>query len=215
MSGRTWATGFAAVVGSALLAAAMLPIRAAEPQPVVEVAAADIAYATFAGGCFWCMEKPFDDLPGVMSTTAGYAGGSEKSPNYESVSSGRTGHAEVVQVAYDPRRVSYAELLSVFWKNIDPFAVDRQFCDAGPQYRSAIFYTNAEERAAAEAARAALATRFGKPIATEIAPLNGSFTAAEDYHQDYYLRNPLRYSYYRGRCGRDQRLEAIWGGATQ
>ncbi|MGQ0800544.1 MAG: peptide-methionine (S)-S-oxide reductase MsrA [Pseudomarimonas sp.] len=202
-----------AMLGGFVLALLLLPAKPLKAQQVVDIALTDVAYATFAGGCFWCMEKPFDQLDGVISTTSGYAGGSEKAPTYETVSSGRTGHTEVVQIAYDPSKVTFAQLLDVFWRNIDPFAVNRQFCDAGLQYRSAIFYSNAAELAAAEASKAALEKQFDQPIATQIAPLNASFTAAEEYHQDYYLKNPLRYRYYRGSCGRDDRLQAIWGEA--
>lgn len=169
------------------------------------------AVATFAGGCFWCMEPPYDKLDGVISTTSGYAGGAERDPTYQEVSAGRTGHAEVVQVVFDPVRISYEELLRVFWRNIDPFAVDRQFCDAGRQYRTAIFYHDEAQHTAAEASRAAVATRFGKAIATQVAPAGDTFHAAEEYHQDYYLKNPVRYRYYRFSCGRDRRLEEIWG----
>jgi peptide-methionine (S)-S-oxide reductase len=169
------------------------------------------AVATFAGGCFWCMEPPYDKLDGVISTTAGYAGGPERNPAYRDVAGGKTGHAEVVQVVYDPARVDYETLLRVFWRNIDPFAVDRQFCDAGPQYRTAIFYHDAAQRAAAEASLAEVATRFGEPVATLIEPVGDTFHAAEAYHQDYYLTNPVRYRYYRFNCGRDRRLEQIWG----
>jgi len=169
------------------------------------------AAATFAGGCFWCMEPPYDKLDGVISTTAGYAGGPERDPAYRDVAGGKTGHAEVVQVVYDPARVDYETLLRVFWRNIDPFAVDRQFCDAGTQYRTAIFYHDAAQRAAAEASLAEVAARFGESIATRIEPVGDTFHAAEAYHQDYYLTNPVRYRYYRFNCGRDRRLEQIWG----
>jgi peptide-methionine (S)-S-oxide reductase len=169
------------------------------------------AVATFAGGCFWCMEPPYDKLDGVISTTAGYAGGPERDPAYRDVAGGKTGHAEVVQVVYDPARVDYETLLRVFWRNIDPFAVDRQFCDAGPQYRTAIFYHDASQQAAAEASLAEVAERFGERIATRIEPVGDTFHAAEAYHQDYYLTNPVRYRYYRFNCGRDRRLEQIWG----
>lgn len=172
----------------------------------------EFALATFAGGCFWCMEPPFDKLDGVLSTTAGYAGGPERDPSYDQVASGRTGHAEVVQVAFDPARISYEQLLEVFWRNIDPFAVDRQFCDTGPQYRSAIFPHNEAQRMAAEASLAAIEARLGAAVATRIEVLGETFHAAEDYHQDYYLKNPLRYRYYRYSCGRDSRLEQVWGG---
>ncbi len=179
---------------------------------MASAADAMLAKATFAGGCFWCMEPPFDKLDGVVSTTSGYIGGHTKNPTYEAVSAGATGHAEAVEVAYDPARISYAKLLDVFWRNIDPTTRNRQFCDVGDQYRSAIFYHDAEQQRHAEQSRAALAKSkpFSQPIVTEIVPA-GVFTPAEAYHQDYYLKNPLRYKFYRYRCGRDQRLEALWG----
>jgi peptide-methionine (S)-S-oxide reductase len=175
-------------------------------------AAGDEAVAIFAGGCFWCMEGPFDALPGVISTTSGYTGGTKINPTYEQVSAGGTGHAESVQVRYQPSKLSYEQLLDVFWHNIDPVAVNQQFCDHGTQYRSAIFYTSDEQRRLAQASKAALEAsgKFSAPIATAIEPA-GPFYPAEAYHQDYYLKNPLRYHYYRARCGRDQRLEAVCG----
>jgi peptide-methionine (S)-S-oxide reductase len=170
-----------------------------------------LATAIFAGGCFWCMEPPYDHLDGVISTTSGYTGGKVENPTYEQVSSGRTGHAESVRVEYDPAKVSYEKLLDVFWHNVDPFAVDAQFCDHGDQYRSAIFPADAEERQLAEASLAKVRERFaGKKIATKIEDA-GKFWPAEDYHQDYYIKNPLRYKFYRFNCGRDARLEQIWG----
>jgi peptide-methionine (S)-S-oxide reductase len=194
----------------ALLAALGLAGGAVAQDAVREDSGAR-AVATFAGGCFWCMEPPYDKLDGVISTTAGYAGGPERNPAYRDVAGGKTGHAEVVQVIYDPARVDYETLLRVFWRNIDPFAVDRQFCDAGPQYRTAIFYHDEAQRAAAEASLAEVAARFGEGIATRIEPVGDTFHAAEAYHQDYYLTNPVRYRYYRFNCGRDRRLEQIWG----
>ena len=175
-------------------------------------AEAALAKATFAGGCFWCMEPPYDKLDGVVSTTSGYIGGRTQNPTYEAVSAGGTGHAEAVEIVYDPAKVSYAKLLDVFWRNIDPTVRNRQFCDVGDQYRSAIFYHDAEQKRLAEASKAALAKSkpFPQPIVTEIVPA-GVFTAAEAYHQDYYVKNPLRYKFYRYRCGRDQRLEELWG----
>ena len=200
-------------LGSALLGIAVLGWSGA--GAVTDAAApadeAAVAQATFAGGCFWCMEPPFDKLEGVLSTTSGYAGGPEKDPTYEQVARGLTGHAEVVQVVYDPALISYAELLQVFWRNIDPLAVDRQFCDAGAQYRSAIFYHDEAQRVAAEQSLAEIRGRFSEPVATVVAPLEDSFYPAEAYHQDYYLKNPLRYRFYRFNCGRDQRLESLWG----
>jgi peptide-methionine (S)-S-oxide reductase len=168
--------------------------------------------ATFAGGCFWCMEPPFDKLDGVISTTSGYTGGQTKNPSYEEVSSGVTGHAESVQIVFDPTKVSYTQLLDVFWRNIDPLTPNAQFCDHGSQYRTAIFYHSEEQKRLAEASKKALeqSGRFTKPIVTEIVPA-GEFYKAEEYHQDYYQNNPIRYKYYRYRCGRDQVLEELWG----
>jgi peptide-methionine (S)-S-oxide reductase len=176
---------------------------------------AALAKASFAGGCFWCMEPPYDKLDGVVSTTSGYIGGHTKNPTYKEVSAGGTGHAEAVEVAYDPARISYAKLLDVFWRNIDPTVRNRQFCDVGDQYRSAIFYHDAEQRRLAEQSKAVLekSKPFPQPIVTEIVPA-GVFTPAEAYHQDYYLKNPLRYKFYRYQCGRDQRLEELWGKAA-
>ncbi len=168
--------------------------------------------ATFAGGCFWCMEGPFDTLEGVISTTSGYTGGWKKHPTYEEVSAGGTGHAESVRVVYDPAKVKFERLLEVFWHNIDPLARDRQFCDGGNQYRSAIFYHDEAQHRAAAASRSALEAsgKLKGPIVTQIVPA-GEFWPAEEYHQDYYRKNPIRYHYYRDRCGRDDRLKEIWG----
>jgi peptide-methionine (S)-S-oxide reductase len=170
------------------------------------------AVAIFAGGCFWCMEPPFDKLDGVLATTSGYIGGTKADPTYEQVTSGRTGHYEALQVEYDPARVSYEKLLEVFWRNIDPLDASGQFCDKGPQYRSAIFALDAGQRAAAEASKAALEKSGKLPgrIVTEILP-PAKFYPAEDYHQDYYRKNPASYTYYRWNCGRDRRLERLWG----
>ena len=175
-------------------------------------AAASTAIATFAGGCFWCMEPPFDKLDGVISTTSGYSGGTQENPTYKQVSHGSTGHAEVLQVIYDPEKISYAELLDVFWHNIDPTRVDGQFCDFGNQYRSEIFYHDAEQKQLAEQSRAALVELkpFDKPVLTRITRAT-EFYPAEDYHQDYYTKNPVRYKFYRYGCGRDSRLEELWG----
>lgn len=182
--------------------------KAAQPQP----APATAAVAVFAGGCFWCMEPPFDKLPGVVSTTSGYIGGHVVKPTYQQVSAGGTGHTEAVEVRYDPRRVSYAQLLEVFWRNIDPVAVDRQFCDAGSQYRSEIFYTDPAQQRLAEASKRKLETsgRFAQPIATRITSAS-TFYPAEDYHQDYYTKNPARYRFYLWNCGREARLQELWG----
>jgi peptide-methionine (S)-S-oxide reductase len=171
--------------------------------------------ATLAGGCFWCMEAPFDTLPGVVSVTPGYSGGKEINPTYEQVSSGVTGHAEVVQIVFNPSKTSYSRLLDIFWHNIDPTVSDRQFCDAGSQYRSAIFYHSEEQRRIALQSKAALEKNkpFKGSIVTEITPF-GDFYAAEEYHQHYYKKNPLRYKYYRKSCGRDRRLNELWGDAA-
>jgi peptide-methionine (S)-S-oxide reductase len=176
--------------------------------------AAATAKATFAGGCFWCMEPPYDELDGVFSTISGYAGGKTKNPTYEQVSRGTTGHTEVVQVTYDPKKITYERLLDVFWRNVDPLTPNRQFCDIGSQYRTAIFYHDENQKRLAEESKKALSKRFKEPIVTEIVPA-AEFYPAEDYHQDYYIKNPLRYKYYRYNCGRDQRLEALWGAAPK
>jgi peptide-methionine (S)-S-oxide reductase len=170
------------------------------------------AVAIFAGGCFWCMEPPFDKVDGVLATTSGYTGGTKINPTYEQVSAGRTGHYEALQVDYDPTRVSYEKLLEVFWRNIDPLDAGGQFCDKGPQYRAAIFVADDRERALAEASKAALEKSGKLPgrIVTQILPA-GAFYPAEAYHQDYYRKNPTAYSYYRWSCGRDRRLERLWG----
>lgn len=168
------------------------------------------ASALFAGGCFWCMEPPYDKLDGVLSTTSGYAGGRTKNPTYGEVSSGSTGHLEVLQVEYDPSKVTYEELLDVFWRNIDPHDPRGQFCDKGEQYQAAIFALNDEQKAAAEASKAEVEAKLSEPVVTRILPA-AKFYPAEDYHQDYYKKNPVRYRFYRWNCGRDQRLEQVWG----
>jgi peptide-methionine (S)-S-oxide reductase len=168
------------------------------------------ATAIFAGGCFWCVEADFDKVAGVISTTSGYIGGRTANPSYESVSRGGTGHAEAVEIVYDPAKVSYEKLVDVFWHNIDPLVKDRQFCDHGDQYRSAIFYRGDDQRRVAEASKVAVQARFKQPVQTEIVAA-GPFYKAEDYHQDYYLKNPVRYKFYRYNCGRDARLEELWG----
>jgi len=171
--------------------------------------------ASFAGGCFWCMEHPFDELTGVVSVTSGYTGGTKLDPTYEEVSAGGTGHAESVQIVYDPAKIGYAKLLQVYWHNIDPTARDRQFCDSGHQYRSAIFYHNETQRQLALKSRDALekSKPFREPVVTEITRAT-EFYPAEEYHQHYYRKNPIRYRYYRGRCGRDARLKELWGDAA-
>nr|WP_155833528.1 peptide-methionine (S)-S-oxide reductase MsrA [Halomonas sp. BC04] len=168
------------------------------------------ATAVFGGGCFWCVEEAFDKVEGVVATTSGFSGGDVENPTYEQVVAGGTGHAEVVKVEYEPEQVDYATLLHVFWRNIDPFAVDRQFCDRGEAYRSAIFYGSEAERELAESTRDELAERFERDIATEIAAFE-AFYPAEEYHQGYYLKNPVRYQYYKAACGRERRLEEVWG----
>jgi peptide-methionine (S)-S-oxide reductase len=175
--------------------------------------AQETAKATFAGGCFWCMEPPFDKLDGVISTTSGYTGGQKAKPTYEEVSAGATGHTEAVEILYDPRRVTYARLLEVFWRNIDPTTPDRQFCDVGSQYRAAIFYHDESQRRLAEQSKQAVAERLRRPIVTQVVPA-ATFYVAEEYHQDYYKKNPIRYKFYRAQCGRDQRLDAIWGSGS-
>ncbi len=179
------------------------------PAPV-STADERLAIATFAGGCFWCMEPPFDKLPGVRSTTSGYTGGHVPNPSYEAVSGGNTGHVEAVQVVYDPGQISYAQLLDVFWRNIDPLSGDGQFCDRGPTYVSAIFYHDDEQRRLAEDSKRKLEGRFPQPIVTSIRSAV-SFYPAEEYHQDYYKKNPIRYKFYRTTCGRDARLATLWG----
>ena len=169
----------------------------------------DRAVATFAGGCFWCVESDFDHVPGVLSTTSGYTGGKVANPTYEQVSAGGTGHAESVEVAYDPRKVSYVQLLDYFWHHIDPTVKDQQFCDHGNQYRTAIFVHSDEERKLAEDSKKKVEAELKKPIYTEIDQA-GPFYKAEDYHQDFYLKNPTKYKFYRWNCGRDQRIEQIW-----
>lgn len=170
------------------------------------------AVAIFAGGCFWCMEPPFDKLDGVLSTTSGYTGGAEINPTYRQVASGRTGHREAVRIEYDPKRVDYARLLEVFWRNIDPLDGRGQFCDKGPHYTSAIYALDDEQQAAAEASKVELASggKLKGEIQTEILSA-GAFYPAEEYHQDYYAKNPVRYNYYRWGCGRDARLKKLWG----
>ena len=187
-------------------------LQAQPSAPAAKVKPAVTAVATFAGGCFWCMEGPFDVLDGVISTTSGYTGGTKKDPTYQEVSAGRTGHTEAVQIVYDPAKVTYEKLLDVFWRNIDPTVANRQFCDSGSQYRSGIFYHNDVQKKAADASKLALdkSKPFKGAIVTEITAAT-EFYAAEEYHQDYYLKNPVRYRYYRQGCGRDARLKELWG----
>jgi peptide-methionine (S)-S-oxide reductase len=179
-----------------------------------ESGAADTRYekAIFAGGCFWCMEPPFDKLDGVISTTSGYTGGNKKNPTYKEVSRGGTGHTEAIQIIYDPTRVSYEELLNEFWHNIDPTNANGQFCDWGSQYRSEIFYQDTEQEKLAKKSKGALIELkpFDAPVVTNVTQAS-VFYPAEDYHQDYYQKNPIRYKFYRYGCGRDKRLEELWG----
>lgn len=165
--------------------------------------------ATFAGGCFWCMEEPFDELDGVVSTLSGYAGGHLQNPTYDDVTAGTSGHAEVVQITYDPGEVSYETLLFVFWRNVDPFDAGGQFCDRGGSYRTAIFYETKEQQRVARASKRRVSRKFSRAVVTEIEALD-EFYPAENYHQDYYKRNPVRYRFYRTACGRDARLRAVW-----
>ena len=189
------------------LGVAQTATKAAPVSPAVQT-----AKAIFAGGCFWCVESDFDKVAGVVSTTSGYTGGKTVNPTYEQVSSHTTGHAEAVEVIFDPAKVSYEQLVQHYWHTIDPTTKDRQFCDSGSPYRTAIFALDAEQLRIAMASRAALekSKPFKEPIVTEVV-LAGAFYPAEEYHQDYYLKNPLRYKFYRASCGRDARLKQLWG----
>ena len=175
--------------------------------------AADKGEALFAGGCFWCMETAFEGVPGVRAVISGYTGGSKVNPTYEEVSSGTTGHAESVRVDYDPAKISYKRLLEIYWHNIDPLSAGGQFCDRGNQYRSAIFYLDDAQKQAAEASRRAVEAQLEQKVATQIVKA-GPFYPAEEYHQDFYKKNPARYYSYRAACGRDRRLHALWGNAA-
>lgn len=185
--------------------------RAADSAP----AGAGLETATFAGGCFWCMQPAFDKVPGVVKTVVGYTGGDKAHPTYEEVSAGTTGHAESIEITFDPKKVSYQHLLDIFWHNVDPTTADREFCDVGNQYRSEIFYHDAEQERLAKDSMAEIekTKTFKDPIVTRIVPAT-TFWPAEDYHQDYYLKNPVRYNFYRYNCGRDARLRALWGAAS-
>lgn len=191
-----------------LLGALLAP--AARGQSLQPPPAAGLKTATFAGGCFWCMVHPFQELPGVSGVVSGYTGGSIETPTYHQVSAGGTGHRESVQVTYDPQRIRYRDLLDVFWRNIDPFDAGGQFCDRAEQYTSAIFVADDEQRRLAEVLKGEVEQRFHRPVATVVLPA-GPFYRAEEYHQDYYRKNPIRYRYYRLGCGRDARLHAVWG----
>ena len=197
-----------------LFAAAPLLAQTPGSPPVPAGAGRQLSRATFAGGCFWCMEAPFEALDGVVSVTSGYTGGSKENPTYEEVSSGRTGHAEAVQVVYDPAKISYERLLNVYWRNVDPTDRTGQFCDRGSQYRPAIFVHDETQRKLAEASKAALGKTkpFAAPVVVDIVPAS-AFWPAEEYHQKYHSKNPIRYRYYRTGCGRDARLRELWGDA--
>jgi peptide-methionine (S)-S-oxide reductase len=186
-------------------AAIVLALGHVSPRVIADGATAK---ATFAAGCFWCVEADFDKVPGVISTTSGYAGGALKNPTYEQVSRGGTGHTEAVEIVYDPAKVTYAQLLDHFWKNVDPLTAHRQFCDVGDQYRPAIFVHDEAQRREAEESKARVQQRFKEPVVVQVVAA-GPFYRAEEYHQDYYKKNPLRYRYYRFGCSRDARLEAL------
>jgi peptide-methionine (S)-S-oxide reductase len=196
-----------------ILSVAILLIGAWNIQSTSLVAAdAILGKAYFAGGCFWCMEEAFEKVEGVLSVTSGYMGGTVANPSYEDVSAGRTGHAESIEVAYDPAKVSYRKLLDTFWRNVDPITPNAQFCDHGSQYRSAIFFQTDEEKREVEASKQAIeqSKRFKEPIVTQIVMVS-QFYPAEEYHQDFYKKNPIRYKFYKYNCGRAQRLEELWG----
>lgn len=202
-----------AAVGSSLATATLAltafsaPASSARRPPRLET-------ATFAGGCFWSMERPFDNTPGVVSTVVGFAGGSVANPSYEQVSTRTTGHAESVQVQFDPSKVSYDKLLDIYWHNIDPLTTNREFCDQGTEYRTVIFYANAEQRAAAERSLQEVQKHFAKPVVTQIVAM-GPFYKAEAYHQHFADRYPAQYNAYRRGCGRDARLKELWGAAAE
>ena len=199
-------------VALTLLLLATVARPAAAEQAAPANGADELAKATFAGGCFWCMEPPFDKLEGVVSTTSGYTGGRKSEPTYREVVAGGTGHAEAVQVLYDPKKITYAELLEVFWRNIDPTTPNRQFCDRGQQYRTAVFYHDPEQKRLAVESKQRIESskKLDRPIVTELTEAS-AFWPAEEYHQDYYKKKPVRYKFYRHRCGRDQRLKELWG----
>ncbi len=202
-------TRFRAVLALALLLSAGLSLSTASLSSAAEDG---FEVATFAGGCFWCVESDFDAVPGVVRTVSGYTGGTVAEPTYEQVSAGGTGHREAVQIFYDPQRVAYAALVEIFWRSVDPTDGGGQFCDRGQSYETAIFANSLEQKQQAEASKGAL-QRSGvldRPVATPI-EVARAFYPAEDYHQDYYRKNPLRYNFYRYRCGRDSRVEELWG----
>ena len=214
MAVATLVTG--SVAFSALAATGAAAPAASPAGPTASPPTTSTEKAIFAGGCFWCVEADFDKVPGVISTTSGYTGGTVKNPTYEQVSAKGTGHAEAVEIVFDPSKVSYSQLLEKFWLTIDPTTVDRQFCDVGSPYRTGIFTLSAEQEAAAKASLAQLEKTkpFKDPIVTKIERA-GPFYPAEGYHQDYYRKNPVRYAYYRASCGRDLRLKQLWGSQSQ
>ena len=207
-------TGLVALVfGIALSAALVISVVVQQAEADTDAATnAAQAEAIFAGGCFWCMEPPYDKVEGVIATISGYTDGHKENPSYKEVSSGTTGHTEAIKITYDPKKVSYQQLLDIFWRNIDPVTPNRQFCDGGTQYRSGIYYLDEKQKDLAEKSKTAIENSgvLKKAIVTEIKPAS-TFYPAEEYHQDYYLKNPVRYKFYRYNCGRDQRLEEIWG----
>lgn len=205
----------AMIRAAALVALVATPALSGSATHQAEPPAVGLAVATFAGGCFWCMEPPFDKTEGVVSTTSGYTGGTKPGATYEQVSAGSTGHREAVRVVYDPAKVGYAKLLDVYWHNIDPVDAKGQFCDKGEPYKPVVFVGDEEQRRLAEESKVALerSGRFKQPITVTVEP-TGAFWEAEDYHQNYYLKNPTKYKYYRWNCGRDARLEAVWGAAA-
>ena len=203
--GYVWLSG--GFVGFATIEAGQSTLLQPEVKP-------GLAVATFASGCFWCTEADFDKLPGVISTTSGYTGGKVPNPTYRQVTTGETGHAEAVQVVYDPAVVSYEKLLDSYWHNVDPFVAHRQFCDTGNQYRPVVFFHTEQQRAAAEASKARIQKMFKQPIVVAITAA-APFYRAEEYHQDYYKKNSAQYRFYRFGCGRDARLQQIWASATQ
>ena len=210
--GKVFSLGGGIITAALILAAAAV---AQSAPPAGDKSADKHAVATFAGGCFWCMEPPYDAIEGVVSTISGFMGGTTANPTYQQVTAGGTGHIEVVQIVYDPQKVTYERLLEIYWRNVDPYDAGGQFCDRGEAYTTAIFAHTPEQKQQADAAKAKLAASgpLKQPIATVVRDA-GPFTPAEDYHQDYYTKNPLRYKYYRYLCGRDQRLEMLWGKAT-
>ena len=215
MRRRTLITSASALIVAGIAAAGVFAQTKQEKQSAA-TRPSTTAIATFAGGCFWCTEADFDKVDGVISTTSGYIGGKTANPTYDSVSAGNSGHAEAVQVVFDPSKVTYSKLLEYYWRTIDPTTKDRQFCDSGNPYRTAIFTHDEQQRALAEASKKALSNNkpFREPIVTEIVNAT-QFYPAEDYHQDYYIKNPVRYKFYRGNCGRDARLKQLWGSQAQ